>query len=260
MGEDGKTYKAICFDLDGTLLPMDLEQFLHDYYHRIGVFAGSKGLDARRFMEALDSGVKVVMTSDDGSTNHDRFWNKFYEVYPESNPKAQEIAAEFYRTDFDRIGDGVIANPAVVSTIELLKEKGYPLVLTTMPLFPRIAVEKRLGWADLDPESFMHITSYENSTSIKPKLDYYQENLDELGLKGEDVLMVGNNTLDDLAFCKLGADAYLVTDFLLDPIGFDIDSVKHGSFEDFYEWCKGLPDRVGSSSIGDNRTHAAISE
>ena len=45
----------------------------------------------------------------------------------------------------------------------------------------------------------------------------------------EDILMVGNNTREDLAAMKLGLDAYLVTDWLLDPDGFDIESVKHGT-------------------------------
>lgn len=242
MSDARKPYKAICFDLDGTLLPMDIDKFLSDYYKGIGVFAGKSGLDAAKFIEALDSGVKAMMVHEDNKTNHDVFWEAFFEVYPESRERAHDVATEFYETDFDHIGDDVVPNPFVAKTIELLKEKAYPLVLTTMPMFPKRAVEKRLGWAGVDPDAFMHMTSYENSTSIKPKLTYYQENLDLLGLSGQDVLMVGNNTLEDLAFCKLGADAYLVTDCLLDPIDFDIDSVKHGSFEDFYNWVKGLPD------------------
>lgn len=242
MTDAGKPYKAICFDLDGTLLPMDIDKFLHDYYKGIGAFAGKSGLDAGKFIEALDSGVKAMMTHEDAKTNHDVFWDAFFAIYPESQPRAQEIATEFYETDFDHIGSDVVPNPAVARAIAILQEKGYPLVLTTMPMFPKRAVEKRLGWAGVDPSAFIHMTSYENSTSIKPKLAYYQENLDMLGLSGEDVLMVGNNTLEDLAFCKLGADAYLVTDHLLDPIEFDIDTVKHGIFEDFCEWVEDLPD------------------
>ena len=237
-----RRYKAVCFDLDGTLLPMEIDQFLNDYYKGIATFAAKSGLDGQRFIEALNAGVKVMVDHDDERVNHDVFWETFYEIYPQSRDKAQEIATQFYETDFDRIGDDVIPNPAVAASIDVLKEKGYPLVLTTMPLFPKRAVERRLGWAGVDPDAFEYVTSYENSTSIKPKLAYYKENLDRMGLSGQDVLMVGNNTLEDLAFCELGADGYLVTDYLLDPIDFDIDSVKHGSFDQFLEWAKALPD------------------
>ena len=41
---------------------------------------------------------------------------------------------------------------------------------------------------------------------------------------------------------KLGCDGYLVTDYLLDPIGFDIDSVKHGSLSDFLAFAQALPE------------------
>ena len=61
---------------------------------------------------------------------------------------------------------------------------------------------------------------------MKPKLAYYAENVAACGLAGEDVLMVGNNTVEDLAIRGLGADAFLVTDHLLDPDeGFDLASV-----------------------------------
>ena len=70
----------------------------------------------------------------------------------------------------------------------------------------------------------------------------YQENIDHIGFKPEEILMVGNNTNEDLSAMKLGCDGYLVTDYLLDPIGFDIDSVKHGSLSDFLAFAQALPE------------------
>ena len=91
-------------------------------------------------------------------------------------------------------------------------------------------------------EGFPRITSFENSTSVKPKLAYYAENVAACGLSGEDVLMVGNNTVEDLAIQGLGADAFLVTDHLLDPTeGFDLGSVKRGTMEEFAAWAESLP-------------------
>ena len=48
--------------------------------------------------------------------------------------------------------------------------------------------------------------------------------------------------MEDLAIQGLGADAFLVTDHLLDPTeGFDLGSVKHGTMEEFAAWAEELP-------------------
>ena len=48
--------------------------------------------------------------------------------------------------------------------------------------------------------------------------------------------------MEDLAIQGLGADAFLVTDHLLDPTeGFDLGSVKRGTMEEFAAWAESLP-------------------
>ncbi len=66
-----------------------------------------------------------------------------------------------------------------------------------------------------------------------------RENLAAAGVEGRDVLMVGNNTKEDLAACQLGCEGFLVTDFLIDPVGFEVFSVRHGSMEKFADWVGG---------------------
>ena len=103
-------------------------------------------------------------------------------------------------------------------------------------------VHNSLEWAGVDPGRFSRLTNFANSTSVKPKPSYYAENLAAAGLRGADVLMVGNNTVEDLGIRSLGADAFLVTDHLLDPTdGFDLASVKHGTIEEFAAWAEALP-------------------
>ncbi len=240
-----RSYRAICFDLDGTLLPMDIDEFMGAYFKRIAAFAAAHGLDPELFMAALKAGTRAMAMSDADELNEDVFWGEFMRIYGEDNAGAIDIriiADDFYEHDFGHIGDGFRANPNVARAIQTLTAKGYPLVLTTMPMFPVRAVKHRLGWAGVDSAAFSRITSYENSKYVKPRQTYYAENLAAMGLHGEDVLVVGNNTVEDLAFLDLGADAYLVTDWLLDPIDFNIASIKHGSFKQFADWCETLPD------------------
>lgn len=236
------SYKAVFFDLDGTLLPMDLQEFLTNYMGSIVKFAAKKGMDIEVFQKGLNTGIKAMSVDDTQECNATVFWDTFFEIVPEDREQWIPLFTEFYENEFGLIGKNVEKNPFVAKTIAVLKEKGYPLVLATMPMFPRRAVEWRCEWAGVDASVFERITTFENSTSVKPKLAYYAENLKAAGLKGEEVLMVGNNTKEDLACLQLNMDAFLVTDHVINPNDFDVSTVKHGTFEEFYAWVQDLPE------------------
>lgn len=237
-----RCYRAVCFDLDGTLLPMDLDEFLSSYYRALGTYAAAHGFNSAEVLRGVDAGVRAMLTHEDGRTNYEAFWEAFRSCMEQPNLDWEALFNQFYAEDFGTLGANVVPNPAAARAIETLRAKGYPLVLTTMPLFPPRAVEWRLQWAGVDPSAFERLTTYDNSTSTKPHGAYYQENLDVLGLSGEEVLMVGNNTVEDLAFTKLGADAFLVTDCLLNPNDMDVNEVRHGTLEEFANWVETLPD------------------
>ena len=238
-----RSYKAVFFDLDGTLLPIDMDTFLKNYFEDIAVFVQSRGYDPKRFIDALNAGVKSMLV-ETGGLNSERFWRTFSSrMGADSLDEYQNVMDEYYSIHFDSLGAmATNIDPNAAYVVKTLKEKGYPLYLTTMPLFPRIAVEKRLAWANVPAESFDRITTYDNSTSTKPHRAYFAENVKAIGLKPEEILMVGNNTREDLAAMELGLDAYLVTDWLLDPDGFDIESVKHGTLADFARFVDELPE------------------
>lgn len=241
-------YRAICFDLDGTLLPQDIDAFLSGYFHALGAKMVAEGVPADAFKYALGAGTKAMAAHDDTKTNEQTFWDTFCaaltkvagnEVFPME--KWNQLFLEFYEEDFGTIGANVTPDQNMVDAVAELDAKGYPLMLLTMPLFPLVAVEWRLKWAGLDAGKFQRITHYENSTAAKPSLRYYAENLAAMGVSGTDLLMVGNNTVEDVAFTKLGADIYLVTNHLLDPANLDMSKVKHGDSAQFLEWVRQLP-------------------
>ncbi|MGN0302002.1 MAG: HAD family hydrolase [Anaerotardibacter sp.] len=259
-------YKAVFFDLDGTLLPMDMDLFLKQYFGLIGQFAAKQGLDAKKFMDALLAGTGAMTqgypaagddniltegaaqsNSNEGAAqeavvNSARFWSVFSSFMGMSEEEAEPLFMEFYTHDFCQLGQAVEANPLAGKIVETLKEKGYTLYLTTMPLFPEVAVVERLSWAQVDAAAFDRITTFDNSTSTKPFIEYYQENIDHSGFKPEEILMVGNNTREDLACLETGMDAYLITDWILNPNDFNVNQVKHGTMEEFYEFVCNLPE------------------
>ncbi|WP_139653615.1 HAD family hydrolase [Raoultibacter phocaeensis] len=234
-------YRAIFFDLDGTLLPMDLGEFMQSYFERLAGYVAAHGVDPETFTAGLKAGIKAMASHDDSRLNSEAYWEAFFTIVDEGAADWIPLVSEFYERDFGEIGRGVVADPDAARAVSALRSKGYPLVLATMPMFPLAAVKWRLRWAGIDPSAFSRITNYENSTSVKPKLAYYAENLRAAGLDGSDVLMVGNNTLEDLACLDLGMDAYLVTDHLLDPAKFDLSTVKHSRMAAFADWAEALP-------------------
>ena len=239
--KNNPSYRAIFFDLDGTLLPMEMEDFLRAYYRALGACVAAQGYDPKVFSDALNKGVDAMISHKDGRRNSEVFWETFYSQVDPHAFDWEGVLTDFYENEFGTIGDSVAPNPKANQVVQLLKDKGYPLLLTTMPLFPEVAVDWRLRWADLNPKDFVRITHYENSRAAKPQLAYYQENLKACGLDGTEVLMVGNNTVEDVSISKLGADVFLVTDMLIDDIGFDLSTVKSGSFEEFAAWVETLP-------------------
>lgn len=245
-----QTFRAVCFDLDGTLLPMDIDEFMRAYFERIAGYMEAHGMDQAAFLSALKAGTKAMAANHDGRTNEAAFWSAFFPAFEQvtnaaltedERQQVRALADAFYDEDFGHIGDGFEANPLAAHVIRVLSEKGYPLVLATMPMFPRRAVEHRLAWAGVDPDAFVRITSYENSTSVKPKQTYFAEVLASLGVAGSDVCMVGNNTMEDFAFLDLGVEGFLVTDWLLNPIDVDIQQMRHGTFAELDAWASELP-------------------
>lgn len=242
MTSQTRSYRAVCFDLDGTLLPMDLDAFMVGYFGSLAHFASSKGLDAESFMTGLKAGTKAMAVSPETITNDQAFWDLMFEDHIDRNERDWlAFMDEFYSTVFPAVGKDTEADPAAARAVAALKAKGYPVLLTTTPMFPPIAVAERLKWAGLDAADFARVTTYDNSRAIKPRLTYFAENLAAMDVRGEDVLMVGNNTVEDLAFMKLGADAFLVTDYLIDPLSYDMETIKNGSMADFAAWVEGLP-------------------
>lgn len=140
-----RSYKAVFFDLDGTLLPIDMDAFLKNYFNDIAAFVQARGHDPKQFIDALSAGVKSMLTKQ-GGLNSERFWETFTSrMGGDSSVEYEKMMDEYYATCFDGLSAmATNVDPNAAYAVKTLKEKGYPLYLTTMPLFPRIAVEKRL--------------------------------------------------------------------------------------------------------------------
>jgi FMN phosphatase YigB (HAD superfamily) len=73
----------------------------------------------------------------------------------------------------------------------------------------------RAGFVGLKQEDFSLITDYSVCHYSKPNPSYYQEILDKLGLKSNDVLMFGNNEEEDGCAQDIGIKTYMVGDYFI---------------------------------------------
>ena len=232
--------KAILFDLDGTLLPMDQEVFVKDYLGRLAKKMAPHGYDPQLLVQAVWKGTGAMVKNDGRQSNEAVFWQVFTGIFGQEAMKDLPLFEEFYETEFQEARRSCGFNPAAAETVRALHAMGYTTVLATNPLFPPVATQSRVRWAGLEPEDFAFITTYDNSSFCKPNPDYYREILGKLKLKSEECLMVGNDVGEDMIAEALGMQVFLLTDCLINRDGSDISRYPHGSFPELLSCIRSL--------------------
>ena len=235
--------KAVLFDLDGTLLPLDNDTFINAYFTRLVGWLVPYGYEPKQVSDTIWKGTAAMVKNDGSKINEAAFWEVFSSVYSEEKAKADAPAFDaFYNSPegFDRVREVMGFAPMAKETVLLVKELGLRPVLATNPVFPSIATEKRTIWAGLSPNDFELYTTYENSSFCKPNVAYYEEIIKKLGIKAEECLMVGNDVTDDMIAEKLGMKVFLLTDCLINKTDRKISDFPNGSFEELCDFLKKL--------------------
>lgn len=231
---------TVLFDLDGTLLPMEQDLFVKAYLKELSLKGSQIGCEPGRLVQIVMEGAAAMAANDGSMTNEERFWQLFL---AEFGGVAEDHIAHFdrfYRKEFTRVAHVVKPTPLANLAVQLLKAKGYQMVLATNPIFPRIAILERMRWAGIDPDDFSLITTYESSRYAKPNLDYYREILAVTGLSPHQCLMVGNDVQEDLCASQLGMEVYLVTDNVINANEDDYSHYPHGNRQALLHYLESL--------------------
>ena len=72
--------KAIFFDLDGTLLPMDYDDFCSMYFDMLTDKLSKNGYEPKELRKAVWSGTEAMMKNDGSITNEKAFWRDFENI------------------------------------------------------------------------------------------------------------------------------------------------------------------------------------
>ena len=232
--------KTILFDLDGTLLPMDQDIFIKKYFGLLAQKLAPFGYDPEKLIQAVWAGTKAMVMNDGTVTNKEAFWSTCDATLGCPASKDADIHMEFYRNEFNQVQEVCGFEPMAAQIVRSLKDRGYRVVLATNPLFPAIATQNRIRWAGLQPEDFEYITTYENSHYCKPNTDYYREILEQLHLRPEESLMVGNDVGEDMIIQQLGMKVFLLTDCLINKQNADISQYPNGGFPELADFLNTL--------------------
>lgn len=231
--------KTVMFDLDGTLLPMDQDQFTQYYFGLLAKKLAPYGYNAEQLISGIWAGTAAMVKNDGSCTNEEAFWKTFCAVMGERVLEDKPLFEEFYRVEFQGARASCGFAPQAAGLVARLKAAGYRVILATSPIFPAIATESRIRWAGLAPEDFELYTTYENACRCKPNPDYYRDILSSMALEASECLMVGNDATEDTAAELAGIQVFLLTDCLINRENKDLSHWPHGGFDELEKFIFG---------------------
>lgn len=231
--------KNIIFDLDGTLLPQDQKEFVQNYFYSLTKKIANEGYDSQKFITGIQLGTKAMIENQGKYTNDKVFWETFEIVSGYKESVISNHFMDYYTNEFMELGRNVKPYEGLNEVLISLKEKGYQLILATNPLFPPIATQNRIKWANIDSDVFSHITTYDNSYYSKPNIKYYQEIFEDFDMLPEESIMIGNDMTEDLVVMELGCDVYIVTDHLINKDNLELPE-KSSNMEGLIKYLKEL--------------------
>lgn len=116
--------KAVLFDLDGTLVPMDQDVFVGDYFKRISTRLALCGYDPKQLVDTIWKGTYAMIKNNGDRCNEEVFWEYVVSVYGDKILADKPIFDDFYEEEFDKVKDVCGYNPQASETVYKLKRQG----------------------------------------------------------------------------------------------------------------------------------------
>jgi FMN phosphatase YigB (HAD superfamily) len=141
-------FTTLLFDLDGTLLNINMDIFLPQYFQILK--QRFPNLDSDEFITHLLHSTRVMIENKDPRrTNEEVFMQEFIPRIGLPEKELQPILKDFYTNDFGSLGKYTQQEPFAQKIVELCHNKGLEMIIATNPVFPLLAMQHRLKWAGL---------------------------------------------------------------------------------------------------------------
>ncbi len=212
--------RAVLFDLDGTLLRVQMAEFIPRYINGLAACCADL-VKPQKFQQAMLGSIRMLIQADGNGieTNEKRVFATLHERLAVPETLLRERFEQYRRERIDELRPLVKPIPLARTIVEECRRKGVPLVLATNPVFPKFMIDARLAWGELEEQFFSYLTSFENSCFCKPHAGYFREIAERLQLAPEQCLMVGNDTQHDLAAAAVGMSTFLVDTWIVQREG-----------------------------------------
>lgn len=241
-------FKAILFDLDGTLLNIDMDLFLTKYFREMGKMALARGVcDPQQLVEQILSSTDVMIKDiNPNIRNEEIFMQDFFSCLETDEVKMRAFFDDFYQIGFPRLQEYCCPFAGVPQMMAEIFKCDFKVVIATNSVFPGKAIQLRLEWAGVGNFPYDFLTSYENMHYCKPNPQYYEEIARSIGVEPSACLMVGNDTGEDLVAGEIGMKTFLVEDCLIDKGDNTYRPDWRGSLHDLFKFVDDLRyNRVG---------------
>jgi FMN phosphatase YigB (HAD superfamily) len=205
---------AVLFDLDGTLLDIDLDLFLREYFAALGPVVAEvvPNITAEQGLAAVIAGTDAMSLPHSGHTNRDEFNARFHALTG-ADLDLEEFALpfeRFYREVFPSLRRDFGPMPGARRAVQTGLDLGLKVAIATNPIFPRSAVDERMRWAGIADLEVHAVTAYEDMHATKPHASYFTEVAAMLGVEPSSCLMVGDDRYLDMPAADVGMRTFYV--------------------------------------------------
>lgn len=205
--------RAVLFDLDGTLLDIDIDAFIRRYFARLGpvvAHVAGDGITPEQGIDMVMRSTRAMMRPHPDLTNQAAFDRAFVELTGADLDVAYERFTEFYETVFPTLKDGLGPVPGAVEAVEAALALGLRVAIATNPIFPEVAIRHRMAWAGLSGLDVHLVTTFELMHACKPDPAYFLETSALLRVPASECLMVGDDAELDMPAANVGMSTYSV--------------------------------------------------
>ena len=118
-------YKNYLFDLDGTLLPMDMEKFVKLYFSSLCKRCTPViKIEPDALIKAMWAGTDAMTKNDNSRTNREVFWETAGKVSGADLEKFDDLFTDYYENEFIVPKDATSFTPYAKKSIDFIKKNG----------------------------------------------------------------------------------------------------------------------------------------
>lgn len=203
--------QAVLFDLDNTLILFEETTFFKNYSSKL--YLSFKDLmTSQEFGQRLVQSTQMMLKNNGEMTNAEFFIRDFANGTLTDKQELWKRFSDFYDNEFEQFKPLMKPLEGAKAVVSFIHRAGLKIVIASNPMFPMNVQMTRLRWAGLDDIPFDLVTSADNTTYVKPRLEYYQQISEKINVPPENCLMVGNDALNDVIASKIRMKTYLTTD------------------------------------------------